>query len=273
MERVPLDVRPCPCAAEARGNMSSHEEPGHTAVRFARVKARAKVRTDPDAAGDAHLEERASGVESERRLADTMRRPSARPRRVLLAITLLLVAHLGCKSGPTEKNATPPEPTPLAAPAPVDITTCPACADAAERVSFTFAGVYLDAACKHPVAQGMVEACTPAKMPGAGGTIRAMIVEPMPGVKVKGDMATIGVQRIVSADEPLFLLRGGTCSPQPAGIKRLPTECAAGGRVCRKADASGNATGTLGCSSCVLTANRCPAFEGAMAYVAVAPAP
>jgi hypothetical protein len=132
-------------------------------------------------------------------------------------------------------------------------------------VSWGFAGVYRDAACKKPVIQAQHAACTPVSIPATGGEVKVTIFERFRGQRGLAQVLALTVKDRVGTEDPLYLLRDGVCRPQDGGTKRVPPGCANGGLVCR------TASGTLSCGGCAKLPNGCDNREGAMAYLEVAP--
>lgn len=146
------------------------------------------------------------------------------------------------------------------------------CPNGGSSVAYGFSGVYFDSKCKRPVAQASHEACTRVAIPTPGTDLDVYLYEPMSGVKAKDMKATVVAGERVKESVQLYKLRSGQCSPlDTSGTKRTPDVCQGGRTVCRKADALGNASDELACSGCALDRKGCPAHEGSMAYVEVAP--
>jgi hypothetical protein len=155
-----------------------------------------------------------------------------------------------------------------AATAPVKREQDRCCPDGGDAIGFAFAGVYLDDKCrKQPVVQAQLSACTPVNIPAYESEVDVVMSEPMANATVKKGSARLVLGSRVVELEPLYLLRGGKCTPMDSGIKRLPRSCNNGGVVCR----TGRAATALGCSGCMTDAKGCPLFEGSMAYVEASP--
>ena len=178
----------------------------------------------------------------------------------LLTLALALAA---CKDNQNQAadagivQTTTVTPTPEAAAPLADITQCAGCALAAQA-TWTFEGIFADAACTEPLAQLTTSAC--GVVPGVGAQSLTYIDEV--GGRKAGETANVTLTAQVAAGQH-YRKAGTKCvKANEAAVDVTPLGCE-GQRVCR------DANGTLVCTGCRTFANGCPDFEETRMYASI----
>lgn len=183
--------------------------------------------------------------------------------RLLAAATvfagLLLLAGCKAKDPPAALVADASAATaPDGGSAAVDINQCAACQNVAPP-SWSFQGIYRDAACTEPLAQLAPPAC--AVVPALGATNLTYTDEL--GPRKAGEVAAVTLAEQIAPDAARYRKAGKDCvRANESAVDVTPAGCG-GSRVCR------DASGALACSNCRTFANGCPDFEETRMYASI----
>jgi hypothetical protein len=157
---------------------------------------------------------------------------------------------------PDAAIATPAATAPATAAAPTtDLSQCGGCS-AASVASWSFEGVFRDAACTDPLVQAVTPAC--ATVP-AVGPVSVTFVDAV-GARAAGAAATVTLKEQVAPEAPRYRKSGGACVRANEGATFVTPMSCAGQRVCR------DAAGTLACANCRTLATGCPDHEETRTY-------
>lgn len=150
---------------------------------------------------------------------------------------------------------TTPTPTTTAAAPTTDLSQCGGCS-AASVATWTFEGVYKDAACTEPLLQAVTAAC--ATVP-AVGPVSVTFVDAV-GARAAGSNATVTLKEQVAPEAPRYRKSGAACVRSNEGATFVTPMNCAGQRVCR------DATGALACANCRTLSTGCPDHEDTRTY-------
>jgi hypothetical protein len=184
--------------------------------------------------------------------------PQLRSVSVVLLLAAALVAN-GCKENKPQGAGlvvADAGPAPVPEGGALDLSKCTGCQAPAAR-TWTFEGVYRDAACTEPLAQATVPAC--AVVDALAATSLSYVDEV--GLRKANEVATgVTLKDQIAADAPRFRKTAKTCVRANEGaIDVTPASCF-GQRVCR------DEGGALSCATCRTFASGCPDFEETRLY-------
>lgn len=182
---------------------------------------------------------------------------------LVVASALSLSAVLGQAC---EKDKNPPSGLVVDASAPVatatasapttDLSQCPGC-QLAPTPSWTFEGIYADAACTKPIAQTVTPSC--AAVPALGAASLTYVDDV--GLRKAGETANVTLAEVAAG--PRFRKAGTKCVKANEGGTAITPPGCANNKVCR------DASGGLVCANCRTFANGCPDVIETRTYAAI----